>query len=84
MRLSPIHDALAANRRVQIRQRAYELWENEGRAGSPEDHWLRAERELFDREPERSDATAEDAAAAAAVEVDSAATGEIPDERFAD
>ena len=76
--------AIATGQEDKIRQRAYELWESEGRAGSPEDHWLRAERELFDREPERSGATAEDAAAAAAVEVDSAATGEILDERFAD
>ena len=76
--------AIATGQEDKIRQRAYELWESEGSAGRPEDHWLRAERELFDREPERSDATGEDAPAAAAVEVDSAATGEIPDERFAD
>ena len=76
--------AIATGQEDKIRQRAYELWENEGRAGSPEDHWLRAERELFDQEPERSDATGESAAPAAAVEVDSAATGEIPDARFAD
>jgi hypothetical protein len=49
--------AIATGQEDKIRQRAYELWENEGRAGSPEDHWLRAERELFDQEPERSDAT---------------------------
>jgi hypothetical protein len=29
-----------------IRRRAYEIWEAEGRAGRPEDHWYRAEREL--------------------------------------
>jgi len=29
-----------------IRERAYELWERSGRSGSPEEHWLRAEREL--------------------------------------
>ena len=30
----------------RVRRRAYELWEQEGRAGDPENHWLRAEREL--------------------------------------
>ena len=30
----------------RIRERAYELWEREGRSGDPEDHWSRAEREL--------------------------------------
>ncbi|MBD2750269.1 DUF2934 domain-containing protein [Microvirga sp. BT688] len=30
----------------RIRERAYELWESEGRSGNPEDHWSRAEQEL--------------------------------------
>ena len=30
----------------RIRRRAYELWEAAGQTGSPEDHWLEAEREL--------------------------------------
>jgi hypothetical protein len=30
----------------RVRQRAYEIWEREGRSGDPEDHWTRAEREL--------------------------------------
>jgi hypothetical protein len=30
----------------RIRQRAYEIWESEGRSGNPEDHWSRAEQEL--------------------------------------
>jgi Protein of unknown function (DUF2934) len=30
----------------RIRQRAYEIWESEGRSGDPQDHWHRAEREL--------------------------------------
>jgi hypothetical protein len=30
----------------KIRQRAYELWEQQGRTGDPEDHWFQAEREL--------------------------------------
>jgi hypothetical protein len=37
------------HREERIRRRAYEIWEQEGRAGNPDDHWLRAEREL--REP---------------------------------
>jgi hypothetical protein len=34
------------DREERIRRRAYEIWEQEGRAGNPDDHWLRAEREL--------------------------------------
>jgi Protein of unknown function (DUF2934) len=30
----------------RIRRRAYERWEAAGQTGSPEDHWLAAEREL--------------------------------------
>ena len=30
----------------RIRARAYEIWEQNGRSGDPEDNWLRAEREL--------------------------------------
>jgi hypothetical protein len=29
----------------RIRARAYELWEQDGRSGDPQEHWLRAERE---------------------------------------
>ena len=36
------------DREERIRRRAYEIWEQEGRSGNPEDHWLRAERELRD------------------------------------
>jgi hypothetical protein len=32
----------------RIRQRAYEIWESEGRTGDPEDHWSRAKQELKD------------------------------------
>jgi len=32
----------------RIRQRAYEIWESEGRTGDPEDHWSRATQELND------------------------------------
>ncbi len=30
----------------RVRERAYEIWESEGRSGNPEDHWSRAEQEL--------------------------------------
>ncbi len=30
----------------RIQERAYEIWEQEGRSGDPEDHWFRAEQEL--------------------------------------
>ena len=32
----------------EIRERAYEIWESEGRSGDPEDHWSRAKQELKD------------------------------------
>jgi len=31
----------------RIRMRAYEIWEGNGREGNPEEHWLRAEREVL-------------------------------------
>lgn len=51
-----------------IRQRAYELWENGGRTGDPQDHWYKAERELNETTQERSDATVENASPADAAE----------------
>jgi hypothetical protein len=75
--------AIATGQDERIRQRAYEIWENEGRTGNPEDHWFRAEQELARQGQERSDATLENAPAAAA-EPNSAATGEVPDERLAE
>ena len=30
----------------RIRERAYEIWESEGRCGNPKDHWSRAEQDL--------------------------------------
>jgi len=30
----------------RIRERAYEIWESQGRSGNPEDHWSRAEQKL--------------------------------------
>lgn len=39
------------DREEQIRKRAYEIWEREGRKeGSHEDHWEQAERELSDEQ----------------------------------
>jgi len=54
-------------REDRIRRKAYELWQQAGQSGRPEDHWLRAEREL-DAEADRPEATVEDAAPAEAVE----------------
>jgi hypothetical protein len=67
---------IATSQDETIRQRAYEIWESEGRTGNPEDHWFRAQRELDDQSQERSDATVEDAPPAAAAEASSAASGE--------
>ena len=76
--------AIAVGQDETIRQRAYEIWENEGRTGNPEDHWFRAQQELADQDQERSTATVEDAPPAAAAEASAAATGEVPDERLAE
>ncbi len=76
--------AIATSQDERIRQRAYEIWEREGRTGSPADHWFRAERELADQGQERSIATVEDAPPVAAAEASSAVMGETPDERMAD
>ena len=73
--------AIATSADETIRQRAYEIWESEGRTGNPEDHWFRAQHELAEQGQERSAATVEDAPPAAAAEANSAATSEIPDER---
>ena len=53
-------------RKDRIRRRAYELWQQAGQSGTPEDHWLRAERELEDA-ADRPKATVEDAGPAEAV-----------------
>lgn len=40
---------MQSSREELIRNRAYELWEQEGhKEGQPEDYWYRAERELGD------------------------------------
>jgi Protein of unknown function (DUF2934) len=68
-------------REDRIRRRAYELWQQAGQSGTPEDHWLRAERELKDA-ADRPEATIEDAGpaeAVAAVEaITSGGQGEAP------
>jgi hypothetical protein len=76
--------AIATSQDEKIRQRAYEIWEREGRTGNPEDHWFRAQQELAEQGQERSNATVEDAPPAAAAEASSAATGEVPDQRLAE
>lgn len=45
----------------KIRIRAYEIWERQGRAGDPQDHWLEAERSL---KAEEAQGTAQDHPAA--------------------
>jgi hypothetical protein len=34
----------------KIRQRAYELWEENGKSGSEMDFWLQAEKEIAERD----------------------------------
>ncbi len=68
------------NREEKIRVRAYEIWERENFSGSPEDHWLRAEREVMAKEgstdtsQDRSEATIEEAPPVEAVKALEAAT----------
>jgi hypothetical protein len=64
------------NREEEIRVRAYEIWERQGRSGSPEDHWFEAERELKAEEApqDRSEATVEEAPPVEAVEALEAAS----------
>jgi hypothetical protein len=38
----------------RIRNRAYEIWESEGRSGDAEEHWRRAEREIRGNAPAES------------------------------
>ena len=76
--------AIATGQDEKIRQRAYEIWQNEGRTGNPEDHWFRAQRELDHQGQKQADATVEEAPPGAAADASSAATGEVPDERFAE
>lgn len=44
---------MSMTREEQLRQRAYRIWESEGRPdGMEAEHWARAERELAAEEPE--------------------------------
>jgi hypothetical protein len=55
------------HRDEKIRMRAHEIWERQGRTGSPDDHWFEAEREFrAEEEPtetaqDRTEATVEEA-----------------------
>ena len=60
----------------KIRQRAYEIWEREGRSGDPEDHWYRAERELSGTTQGHSEATVESAPPTVAAETVGEQAGE--------
>jgi hypothetical protein len=68
------------NRNEKIRMKDYEIWERQGRSGSPDDHWFEAERELrAEEEPSetaqgRSEATVEGASPVSAVEAFEAAS----------
>ena len=45
---------MSDDRDQQVKQRAYELWENEGRpSGRHDDHWDRARREIEERDQGR-------------------------------
>lgn len=66
-----------------IRQRAYEIWESEGRAGDPHDHWYRAERELNASQPGQSFATVENAPPAVAAEAKAAVSEQSAGEETA-
>ena len=44
---------MSDNREHRIRERAYHIWEREGRKGRPEDHWLEAEAAELKRQPEQ-------------------------------
>ena len=46
----------------QVRERAYEIWERDGRSGDPQDHWARAEQELAGAMIEREKSSKEKAA----------------------
>ena len=62
----------------KVRVRAYHIWEQQGRTGSPNDHWHETERELRAQETagtsyDRPEATVEEATPVEAVEAAQAA-----------
>jgi hypothetical protein len=74
----PQKDRQSGPSEERIRQRAYDIWEREGRAGDPHDHWYKAERELNQSQPEQSSASVENALSTAAVEATEAVTEQLP------
>jgi Protein of unknown function (DUF2934) len=56
----------------RIRRRAYELWEQDGRTGDPEDHWFEAERELTAEPQGEAKAPLQEAPPAETVQADQA------------
>jgi len=74
------------DRDEKIRVRAYEIWEHQGRSGTPEDHWLEAERGLTAEEKQQGapqdpfEATVEQASPIEALDpnIDSSAKGSRP------
>jgi hypothetical protein len=74
------------DREEKIRVKAYEIWERQGRSGSPEDHWREAERQLTAEEGQQGapqdafEATVEQASPVEALDTntDSSAKGEGP------
>src|ERR1700687_1684013 len=46
----------------RIRERAYQLWEGNGREGNPEEHWLQAEREVLGNQAAAPDSFSGEAA----------------------
>jgi hypothetical protein len=68
-------------REERIRVRAYEIWERQGRSGSPEDHWLEAERQLKAEEEQQGarqdpfEATVEQASPVEALDPDTGNSG---------
>ncbi|HLI78999.1 MAG TPA: DUF2934 domain-containing protein [Candidatus Binataceae bacterium] len=46
----------------RVRERAYQIWEGNGREGNPEEHWLAAEREILGNESAPRDSFSGEAA----------------------
>jgi hypothetical protein len=46
----------------RIRERAYQIWEGNGREGNPDEHWLQAEREVLGTEAAPADSFSGEAA----------------------
>ena len=53
---------MASDLMEHIRERAYQIWEANGGKGNPEEHWLRAEREVLESEAAKPDAFSGEAA----------------------